>query len=70
MQSRTQLKIKQYIRYNPKATLADIKSDCELNVSIKTLWQYLKRFGIPTQIGKSRIVVSDIKSKNALIFVD
>ena len=68
IQGRTQLKIKQYIRYNPKATLADIKSDCELNVSIKTLWQYLNRFGIPTQKAKFRIVVSDINKQKRIDF--
>ena len=68
IQGRTQLKIKQYIRYNPKATLTDIKIDCELNVSISTLWEYLKRFGIPTQKAKFRIVVSDINKQKRIDF--
>lgn len=68
IQGRTQLKIKQYIISNPKATLADIKSDCELDVSIKTLWTYLKRFGIPTQKAKFRIVVSDINKQKRVDF--
>jgi transposase len=68
IQGRNQLKIKQNIRYNPKSTLTDILQDCELNCSISTLWEYLKRFGIPTQKAKLLIVVSDVNKQKRVDF--
>ena len=62
IQARKQLEIKNYLLMNPTATLNDIKTDCELNVSLETIRKYLLRFGMPRRLAKKKIVVSDINS--------
>ena len=46
IQGRQQLKIKEYVIWNPEATLNDILIGCDLKVSKTTLRRYLHRFGL------------------------
>ena len=52
--------IKAFIIANPTATLQDILTACDLDVSRNTLSVYLKRVDMQARRARSRIVVSNI----------
>jgi IS30 family transposase len=53
---RKSLRVKNFIKCNPLATLADIKMALDLEVSKKTISVFLKKEGLQARVAKKKIV--------------
>ena len=68
IQGRDQLKIKKYLAYDPFATLAAIKSACDLQVNISTICRYLKYAKLYRSPAKRKILLSEANRVKRLNF--
>ena len=68
IQGRKRLEIKQFILYNPKATLEDIKVACDLDCCISTIWSYLQKYGMLLKKAKYKIIISNTNKELRVAF--
>ena len=61
-------KIELFLRYNPLATLDDIKLGCDLDIATSTLCKFLNKNQMKLQVAKKKIVLKDVNRAKRIEF--
>ena len=61
-------RIELFLRYNPLATLDDIKLGCDLDIATSTLCKFLNKNQMKLQVAKKKIVLKDVNRAKRIEF--